>query len=247
MKRPEMIIFDYGHTLCCEPEWDSVRGNAEVMKYITKNPNGYTLSDVLERVKTVYDGFTGDIRRQFGYDIPAQVSDRLLYDGLGIEHSLTPLERETAFWEGASYGDIMPGADKMLARLSAEGIRTAVISNLIWSGEALKIRLDRLLPENDFEFIMTSSDYLFRKPHRMMFDIALQKGGLDAGEVWYCGDNPQADVEGSSQTGIFPVWYDSTLECEYRDKSKETFPKCEFLHIHEWDELTETLDKLDKE
>ena len=37
-KYPKMIIFDYGHTLLYEPSWDSVRGNAELLKYVTKNP-----------------------------------------------------------------------------------------------------------------------------------------------------------------------------------------------------------------
>lgn len=39
MKYPQMIIFDYGHTLLYEPGWDAVRGNAELLKYVTKNPN----------------------------------------------------------------------------------------------------------------------------------------------------------------------------------------------------------------
>lgn len=34
--KPEMIIFDYGHTLLCEPDWNSDRGNVELMKYIVK-------------------------------------------------------------------------------------------------------------------------------------------------------------------------------------------------------------------
>ena len=33
MNYPRMIIFDYGHTLLYEPGWDSVRGNAELLKY----------------------------------------------------------------------------------------------------------------------------------------------------------------------------------------------------------------------
>ena len=32
--------------LLYEPGWDSLRGNAELLKYVTKNPNNYTLEDV---------------------------------------------------------------------------------------------------------------------------------------------------------------------------------------------------------
>ena len=52
------------------------------------------------------------------------------------------------------------------------------------------------------DFVITSSDYFIRKPNYILFHIALQKAGLHANEVWYCGDNPQADIEGSSQVGI---------------------------------------------
>lgn len=82
----------------------------------------------------------------------------------------------------------------MLDYINENGIRSAVISNLIWPGIALTERLNRLLPNNRFEFVMTSSDYFMRKPNRILFDIALQKAGVSADKVWYCGDNPQSNA-----------------------------------------------------
>ena len=82
---------------------------------------------------------------------------------------------------------------------------------------------------------MTSSDYLVRKPNRLLFDIALKKAGLQADEVWYCGDNPTADVEGASQVGIYPIWYST---------STDSVPECEHTHIHEWQELIDLLEQL---
>ena len=52
---------------------------------------------------------------------------------------------------------------------------------------------------------MTSSDYIMRKPNRILFDIALQKSGLCTDEIWYCVDNSLADIEGASQVGMYPV------------------------------------------
>ena len=132
----------------------------------------------------------------------------------------------------------------MLDYLSSNGIRSAVISNIGWSGNALCERLNRLLPNNRFEFVIASSEYMFRKPEPLLFELALRKAELNAGEVWYCGDNPQADIEGASGLGIFPVWYDNALECDYRDKSNETESMCEHLHIHEWNEMIEVLERL---
>ena len=243
MNYPEMIIFDYGHTLLYEPDWDAVRGNAELLKYAAKNPNNYTLDDVRKGAELIF-GQNIESVRKIGYDISGQIGNRALYEYLGIEFSLTPLEMETVFWNGASMGAIMPDADKMLDYLNKNGIRTAVISNLLWSGEALTERLNRLLPNNRFEFVMTSSDYFMRKPNRILFDIALQKARLCADKVWYCGDNPEADIEGSSQVGIYPVYYDNNTDREYKNYSDIATLQCEYLHIHEWKELIDVLERL---
>ena len=121
-----------------------------------------------------------------------------------------------------------------------------MISNLIWSGAALTERLNRLLPGNQFEFVMTSSDYFMRKPNRLLFDIALRKAGVPADEVWYCGDNPQADIDGASQAGIYPVWYDNDTVMDKPDKyrSDEYLPQCEHLHIREWSEMMDLLERM---
>lgn len=243
MKYPEMILFDYGHTLLYDPEWDSVRGNAELLKYVTKNPNNCTLEDVRKAAELIFGKHIESVRK-IGYDISGQVADKALYEYLGIEFSLTPLEMETVFWNGASKGTIMPDTDKMLDYINENGIRSAVISNLMWSGIALTERLNRLLPNNLFEFIMTSSDYFMRKPNRILFDIALQKAGVSADKVWYCGDNPKADIEGASQVGIYPVWYDNDTDKNYKDRSDEHLPQCKHLHIHEWNELIDLLEKI---
>ena len=236
MKHPKMIIFDYGQTLLCEPEFDLKRATADLFKYVTKNPNNYTIEDVCSYADKIYGEYISDVRKS-GCDIGKQTIDKLIYERLGIEFSLTPLQMEIVFWNGTSKGAVMPNADKMINYINQMGIRSAVISNLIYSSDALTERLNRLLPSNKFEFVMTSSDYLFRKPNKIMFEIALKKSRLDASEVWYCGDNVIADIESSSQLGIFPVWYDNNTDANIGDIT----PNCEHLHIHEWDELINIL------
>lgn len=243
MKYPKMILFDYGHTLLYEPGWDPVRGNAELLKYVTKNPNHYTLEDVRKGADLIFGQHIENVRK-IGYDISGQAGNKVLYEYLGIEFSLTPLEMETVFWNGASMGAIMPDADKMLAYINKNGIRSAVISNLLWSGAALTERFNRLLPGNQFEFVMTSSDYFMRKPNRLLFDIALQKAGVSSDEVWYCGDNPKADIEGAAQAGIYPVWYDNDMGKDCKRRDEEGLPRCEHLHIYEWAEMVDLLERI---
>ncbi len=234
MKLPKMIIFDYGDTLLCEPDWNSERGNRELLKYATHNPDNCTAEDVQKAAEYIF-GFAENVRKA-GCDINGQIGNKALYDYLGIKFSLTPLEQETVFWNACSVGAVMPDADKVIDCLNSLGIRTAVISNLLWSGEALKERLDRLLPNNKFEFAVTSSDYFIRKPNSVLFEIALKKAGLKADEVWYCGNDFSDDIEGAKGANIFPVWYDRNNESR-----KIEF---EYLHINSWKEFIVALGDL---
>lgn len=240
--RPDMIIFDYGHTLLYEPDWNIRRGNEELFKHISKNPDNVTVDDYQRVIEQVY-GKVMEVRENENCDISAVVSDKTASELLNIEFALTPLERQIVFWTAATKGAVMPEADKMLDHLNEKKIRTGVISNIGWSGEALKERIDRLLPNNRFEFVIASSDYMFRKPSRVLFDIALKKAGLPPEKAWYCGDNPEADVEGAAGAGIFPVWYDNDSEYS-ENKNRNYMPKCEHLHIKDWIEMVKILDKL---
>lgn len=185
--------------------------------------------------------------REIGFDIRRQFYTKTLYEYLGIEFSLTPLEMdvvelENTLWDDVSELSIMPDADKMLDYLNKNSIRTGIISNLPWSGDALRVHLDKHLPNNRFDFVMTSCDYLFKKPNRILFDIALQKSGLCANEVWFCGDTPEADVEGAAKVGIFPVLYDN--DAKYKNCSDDQALQREHLHIYEWTELNDTLERI---
>ena len=80
--KPEMIIFDYGHTLLCEPDWNSDRGNVELMKYIVKNPNNCTIEDIQSEVNKT-SGEIESVRNTLGYDIPARVGNRLAFRTFG--------------------------------------------------------------------------------------------------------------------------------------------------------------------
>lgn len=242
MKKPEMIIFDYGHTLLYEPNHSTSAGNAAIYPYIAKNPNNISLE---EFDRTCTEVFAQIRKSRGGLEIHEFAVLKTFYELMGIELSVSLPEAERIIWEGISIGASMPQVKELLAYLREQGIRTGVISNICFSGNAMKQRLERVLPEHKFEFVLTSSEYAFRKPHPAMFQIALQKAGLTADKVWYCGDDFGADVMGAHGVGMFPVLY----EC----KDVELFlpvlneqPECDFeyLYIHKWDEMMDVLKQL---
>lgn len=138
----------------------------------------------------------------------------------------------------------MPFVEEMLDCLKEKGIRSGVISNIGWSGNALTERINRLLPKNQFEFIIASSEYGIRKPDSMIFELALQKANLPPGNVWYCGDNVKADVYGARSAGIFPVFYeDETVENPFQGQNEGLQIDFDHIHIHSWVEMMNILDK----
>jgi putative hydrolase of the HAD superfamily len=236
-----MIVFDYGNTLLCEPDWDLMRGVQGLLAYAEPAGEQLCLPALFSAFEKIFKDMGGI--HHLGYELHAHQLLRLVCEYSGLELTISYARAETVFWDNLTPGALMPGADKMLDYINSRGIRSGVISNIALSGEALSIRLNRFLPQNRFEFVMASSDYAVCKPNRLLFETALKKAGLPAGEVWYCGDSLKADVGGASRVGIFPVWYDDRSVDE-QPQSTKAEPECEHLHIHKWDELIAALEVL---
>ena len=177
MTKPEMIIFDYGYTILHEPNNSAENGNKAIYKYIKDNPDNVSFETFN---KTCIEMFAEIKANRGTLEIHEHHYLRLLYDYLNITLSVSIAEAECIIWNGISEGAVMPYVLEMLDYLNENGIRTAVISNLAFSGAALAERIDRLLPNNQFEFVLASSEYVFKKPHPLMFKVALNKAGLAA-------------------------------------------------------------------
>lgn len=244
MKKPKMIIFDYGHTLLCETGFDFLRGEESLFEYVKSNKNNLTPKQVCDFAQELFEKIS--VLRELGLELHEWQFQRFfLYEYLEIELSISLPEAEKIFWYHVSPGAMMPNSDRMIDFINASGIRSGVISNISLSGAALTERINRLLPQNRFEFIIASSEYMFRKPNPMLFELALKKAGLNAGDVWFCGDNIKADVEGSAAVGMFPVWYEDKTMDNPMTQNDGAIPECDHLHIHDWNELIEILEVLE--
>ena len=125
---------------------------------------------------------------------------RNVLEHFDMKLSLSIEEAEWIIWNGISRGVQTPGATEMLESLRSMGIRTGVISNLCWSGAALTRRLTETFPKHNFDFIITSSEYIFRKPDEHIYDMAIRKSGLDKAGIWYCGNDIEVDLVGAHTT-----------------------------------------------
>ena len=237
---PKMILFDYGQTLVNERKFDGVKGTAEVMKYAVKNKHNYTAEDVQAAANAINDelGRYDPTRSHLlQVEVPNCMFSPYLYESMGVELSLSNKERDKVFWDAASPGVPTEGILEFLGFLKKQGIRTGVISNITYCGEAVKDRIDNVVIGHNFEFIIATSEYMFRKPNKRIFQLALEKADLNPEDVWYIGDNYECDVVGARNAGIFPVWYVGAKEATYAEKE-------DVLTIKKWADLQNIINTL---
>lgn len=235
MKLPEMIIFDYGGTLeHITLPIDTISGYGAIFEHVISNKNNVSLQELNDFGEEIFEKLWN--HRYMGFEIHEWNFMRFVLEYLQLELDISVQEADKLFLHNNYPYAPTPGIDKLLDYLHSRGIRTAVISNITCSGEALEERIGRLLPAHRFEFIIATSEYIIRKPSPMIFELAVRKAGLNAADVWYCGDNVSPDVEGPASAGLFPVFY----------SSKEAETAVPHLHIRHWDELITKLEGLAK-
>lgn len=241
MKQPKMILFDYGQTLIAEQRFDGVKGTEAVLKYATKNKYNLSAEQVQEKAGAInkeLGRFDPQKRHLVQIEVPNTMFTPYLYESQGIEVPLSNEEIDTIFWDAAAPGKPTEGMKEFLEYLKKDGIRTGVISNIAYAPAVVAERIKRLLPENAFEFIITSSNYMFRKPNKRIFDLALEKAELAPEDVWYIGDQYECDIKGALSAGLFPVWYIGAIDLPYiEDKN--------ILTVKSWNELKQRMETQD--
>lgn len=110
---------------------------------------------------------------------------------------------------------LYPDVEACLKGLKRRGFRLGVISNWDATLENL-IRSLGLLPY--FDEVIASAAVGSRKPHRAVFEIALERMGVTADEAVHVGDLPEADGDGANTAGIRPIIIDrknALSDCPY--------------------------------
>lgn len=232
IKKPRMVLFDFGGTLTqTETGFDSIAGHRALLRHATANRDGLTLDEMDSFIQQHFNALDA-VRLENHVEIHQHPFQRFTEEYLGLAFDIPAVERELIVWDGATGEHTpAPGMPELLAHLHGEGIRTGVISNIMYSGEALTRMIDRVLPGHHFEFIIATSEYVYRKPNSLIFELALRKACIDAADVWYMGDNFVCDVQGAAGVGIAPVWYTKTP-----DGREGQVPTCTV--IGDWAQLT---------
>ncbi|HEX5038806.1 MAG TPA: HAD-IA family hydrolase [Candidatus Limnocylindria bacterium] len=100
---------------------------------------------------------------------------------------------------------IFPDAYSTLIGLKQRGLIVGAVSNWVWNLPELLHALDLV---QHFDFIAASSRIGFEKPHRRIFEWALEQAGVEPAEVIHVGDHVDADILGAASVGIEGVLID---------------------------------------
>jgi len=132
----------------------------------------------------------------------------------GTDRKLTPQQAEQLAWRWyeplGRCATIEEGLADILAGLRADGVALGVVSNTFVPGQVLDRHLREVGLLEHLPVRVYSCDVRYRKPDRRIFEIALDRLGVSAGEAMFVGDSLRADVTGANRAGMISVLKDPT-------------------------------------
>lgn len=242
IRKPQMILFDFGGTLFDDGPFDA-RAGLDALRKAALNPGAASIETLLSLWDKLIKEYSGTKSRSgWPIEIPITATLRNITLRAGLKYNLPPLEQELIFDRFNSTREPTPGISDLLDKCREKDIHTAVISNNGMSSEGLAISILEGLPESDMEFVISSADYILCKPAPDMFEAAVKTAGLAPEDCWYCGNDSHCDVLGALAGGMTPVFYDrrSAVPVETR----KTPDGNEYIAVNHWSALGDLLDRL---
>lgn len=232
MVKPDGILFDFSDTLLGE-EFDALKGNAHLLRY-ARNPRRLSVEDIQAAAKEL-DQQLRPVSEVSMIEFHDEWFTRLLYERLGISFP-AGFDLQLEFWKASLRFFPEPGIKKLLHYLKQHRIKMAVVSNTSFPGRILQWELKKHQLHKFFEFVIASADYGVRKPHPLIYEVAVKKLGIPKESGWFAGDNLRYDVTGPQEYGLRSIWYNKQGKV-----SEEFRPDLEIKH---WEELVNFLNDL---
>jgi putative hydrolase of the HAD superfamily len=205
MQSPKAILFDLGDTILGNQHFDPVKGNARLLQF-TERPHSISTEEV-QHVAQELDAQLNPLREESLLEFTVESFNRLLFERLGVRLTLTSAQAASEFWDASISYSPEPGIGDVLHYLMDRGIPRGIISNSMFSGAVLETELNKHGLRSMFDFLLSSADYGIRKPHPLLFELALHRLGLEAQSVWFVGDKLETDIAGAKKVGLYAVWY----------------------------------------
>jgi HAD superfamily hydrolase (TIGR01549 family) len=157
--------------------------------------------------------------------------------GLGSQVMLA-LDFEQTYWRTfLNHAVLFDDVKELLDDLRLLGIPTAIVTDLTAQIQFRKVVYFGL--DHYFDYVVTSEEAGFDKPHEAPFQIALEKMRPKGNCIWMIGDNPINDIQGAREK-IGAV----TLQKLHDGVELGTGPNAPDAAFHEFSELRKLLARL---
>lgn len=238
--RPRMIFFDYGNTLVYEEVKQNIESLRGVYNSIVDKEkiNFQEFYDQFLAKKEIYRNNHHPFDKEFKY---TDLFEKL-FQKFQATSELSFEEVSEIYFDDYAPGYPMEGAWELLDYLEEEDIKFGVISNLSWSSNILRKRLEKIF-ERHMGPVLTTGDYIFRKPDKKIFEIAADISGYNPLEIWYVGDNPLCDIYGSNLAGMTPVYFRAKTENVFMKDAEMINLDFEHIDVDHLLEIKEILEK----
>ena len=194
---PDGILFDTDNTLY---PYDPAHQKAmSALKQKISN----TLNVPIKDVENNFNKSRSEVKKLLKNT--AASHSRLLYIqrmleffGLGSQ-VLLALDFEQTYWRVfLSEAKLFSGLEKFLEELRLLQVPMAIVTDLTAQFQFRKMVYFDL--DHYFDYIVTSEEVGYDKPHRLPFEISLKKMNLHKKQnIWFIGDNPKNDIEGAKR------------------------------------------------
>jgi len=196
LRLPDAFLFDtdntlYSYTLAHTAAQKAVRDKVVGTFSITRDDFDHAFKEARNQVKTRLKH-------------TASSHSRLLYlqrmleiMGLGSQ-VLLALDFEQTYWRTfLSNAILFDGVKEVLDDIRLLGIPTAIVTDLTAQIQFRKVVYFGL--DQHFDYIVTSEEAGFDKPHEAPFQIAIEKMRPKGDCIWMIGDNPVNDIRGARE------------------------------------------------
>lgn len=240
--KPEMIIFDYGNTLVEEDAIFEVSTFDKIYQSIYENPQNITKDQVYKSFRDLEARVSKDYHDR---NLEFRYEDvfRYLFSDLALKSRMDYETISEVYFDSYAPARPMDTAGELLDYLDENNIRYGVISNLSYSSAILKRRLARLF-ERDFEFVLTTCEWMYKKPHGHIFNIGQKMANLPKEKIWYLGDNPLNDVKGAMDAGLIPVYFDTDTQNHFIKDHENIEIEDDCIRIEKLRDLIQVIEKL---
>lgn len=166
----------------------------------------------IEKIK-ISEAFS-QARKRVHHDLANTGSShsRLLYIQKMLEELSSHTEfKETLicheiFWSGFFQKmKLFPQVKEFLIAAKNKNLKIAIVTDLTTEIQIKKIL--HLNLEAEIDFLISSEEAGFEKPHEAMFKLALEKSKLEAKQVIMIGDSLTKDIEGAEKMGISAIHF----------------------------------------